>query len=134
MTPEKTLLYIDDKEALRTSFQWALGDMGVGEIITTETGEQGLQIITPDTHIVVSDYDLGAGMDGIEVLKTVMNQRPDIFRVLHSSYVSQERGFDKNAKAECAPHILLPKPFELQKFVDDIHSLLKNNVRAEPDE
>jgi len=90
MTPEKTLLYIDDDEALRTSFQWAFEDMGFGEIITTETGESGLAIITKDTHIVISDYNLGSGIDGITVLKEVMKTRPDIFRVLHSSYVGQD--------------------------------------------
>ncbi|MBT4119562.1 MAG: response regulator [Candidatus Peribacter sp.] len=124
---EKTLLYIDDREMNRKSFKWSLDsfadDQKLGEIVLAPTGEEGLRLITNDTHIVVSDFDLGTGMDGIAVLKWVQENRPDIYRVLHSAHLSSSE-FSEKAQSECSPHILLPKPFSSDKFVQEMHELL----------
>lgn len=132
MTPEKTLLYIDDNRSLHDSFCWLLEDRGLGKIQCAATGEEGLTLITLNTHIVVCDYNLGSGIDGMAVLKEIMMARPDIFRVLHSSDVgtqddTESETFNEKAMRTCSPHILLPKPFDAEVFIDEMQGLLEKD-------
>lgn len=53
-----------------------LKDYGNFVITTFETGEACLQLLSNNPDLVILDYNLGKGMNGMETLKAIKAQKP----------------------------------------------------------
>lgn len=67
---EKRVLIIEDLAQMRASMKSMLDTLGVRDIDTAVSGDQGIDMLAKkDYNLVLSDYDLGRGKDGQQVLE-----------------------------------------------------------------
>jgi response regulator RpfG family c-di-GMP phosphodiesterase len=80
------ILFVDDEQSILNTMKRLFINSGY-DILTAESGEEGLQKIKNNTpvHIVVSDYRM-PGMNGVEFLKTVNTRWPDTVRIVLSGH------------------------------------------------
>lgn len=92
------LLMIDDSKLMRKSAVKMLGNDF--EVLTAESGEQGLAIINndPDLQVVFTDINM-PGIDGYEVLKEIRTHSNDAIRALPVVVVTGAEN-DDQAKEE----------------------------------
>lgn len=81
------LLLVDDEANILKAVRRLLADEPQYEILSAESGEEGLRILehTADIRLVVADYRMPQ-MDGIEFLTRVYQHWPDIMRMVLSGY------------------------------------------------
>ncbi|PLX50863.1 MAG: histidine kinase [Desulfobulbaceae bacterium] len=86
MSEPVTILCVDDEANVLKALQRLFMDEEY-ELLTAETGEQGLALLDqePATQIVISDYRM-PGMNGVDFLKEVCARRPDTVRIVLSGY------------------------------------------------
>jgi response regulator RpfG family c-di-GMP phosphodiesterase len=86
MSNDIRILFVDDEQMILKTLRRLFIDSGV-DILTAESGEEGLEILEndPPVHIVVSDYRM-PGMNGVEFLKTVNARWPETVRIVLSGY------------------------------------------------
>lgn len=66
------VLVIEDLAEMRSSMKSMLSNMGIQDIETVNNGEEALRKIQKETYdIVFSDYELGRGRDGQQILEEV---------------------------------------------------------------
>lgn len=69
---KKNVLIIEDLAEMRSSMKSMLANMGVQQMETVNNGEEALAKMAMNTyHIVFSDYELGRGKDGQQILEEV---------------------------------------------------------------
>lgn len=67
---KKSVLVIEDLAEMRSSMKSMLGNMGVQNVETINTGEEALNKLRSNHYdIIFSDYELGRGKDGQQVLE-----------------------------------------------------------------
>ncbi len=67
---KKSVLVIEDLAEMRSSMKSMLGNMGVQNVETINTGEEALTKLRSNQYdIIFSDYELGRGKDGQQVLE-----------------------------------------------------------------
>ena len=92
------LLMIDDSKLMRKSAVKMLGDDF--QVLTAESGEQGLAIINNDADLQVVFTDINMpGIDGYEVLKEIRTHADDAIRALPVVVVTGAEN-DDQAKEE----------------------------------
>ena len=85
MHSQHTLLIVDDEPNVLKSLKRLLIDTGY-RILTAESGEKGLEVLTEnDIQVVISDYRM-PGMAGVEFLNEVKKKYPDTIRMILSGY------------------------------------------------
>lgn len=86
MTEEIKILCVDDEKNVLRSLERLFMDEEY-QILTAETGEEGLAILEdePDIQLIISDYRM-PGMDGVEFLKIANERRPATIRIVLSGY------------------------------------------------
>jgi signal transduction histidine kinase len=85
----RRVLFVDDEAGIRRVFSLSLRDMGY-EVETASNGEQALSSIAdfrPD--MVISDIKM-PGMGGLELLKRIKSENPDIEVLLLTGYGDME--------------------------------------------
>jgi DNA-binding NtrC family response regulator len=104
------VLVIDDDPVLLRALTREL--QRTFDVVAVEDGEAGLLVMRgPETPAaVVSDYQLGASMDGLAVLRAVRELSPSCVRVLVSGSVAPEVAIA--AKQEGLIHAVFVKPWE----------------------
>ncbi|HON23170.1 MAG TPA: response regulator, partial [Syntrophales bacterium] len=81
----KTILIVDDEETICQSLSGILRDEGY-ETVTAGSGEEALKIIEEEMpNLVLLDIWL-PGMDGIEVLKIIRSEYPQIRVIMMSGH------------------------------------------------
>lgn len=88
-TPAFTVLLVDDEEDIRELLGMLLDDLGYG-VRTADNGDTALALFrgcTPDTRpdIILTDIKM-PGMDGIELLRTVKAETPDVEVIMISGH------------------------------------------------
>jgi len=79
----KSILIVDDEESIRKSLGAILTDEGY-EVLLAESGEQALKILDEESAtLVLLDIWL-PGMDGIEVLKRIKTDYPNVMVIMMS--------------------------------------------------
>ena len=69
---KKRVLIIEDLAEMRSSMKSMLSTLGVQEIETVNNGEEALAKLARKTyHIIFSDYELGRGKDGQQILEEI---------------------------------------------------------------
>ena len=85
----KPILIVDDEPIVRESIRDWLRDAGY-EVVTAETGEEALEIVSQrDFGVLVIDIRL-PGMTGIKVLEKVKAMKPQIKSVVITAYPTAE--------------------------------------------
>ncbi len=100
------VLLVDDNPSLRALYKGQLIEEGY-EVEALESGEKTIERLErgPAPDALVLDIKLG-GMDGIEVMRRVLAQRPKIPILLHSAYAD----FKDDFSAWCADDYVLKSP------------------------
>jgi len=90
-----TILVVEDEPELRDIAQQFLQLMGY-TVVTATNGEEGLVKLqaVPDISILFSDIVMPGGMNGYELARTALIQRPELKIILTSGYVDESASFD----------------------------------------
>jgi DNA-binding NtrC family response regulator len=84
--PAKTVLVIDDEENIRRLYREELEEAGY-RVRTASGWEEARAALEEDPpDLVTLDIRLGPGPDGIEVLRLIKEQRPDLPVILVTAY------------------------------------------------
>jgi len=115
------ILIIDDEESIRYSLALKLSKISGVELITTDTGEEGLEILKRDNiPLAIIDIKL-PGIDGIEVLKQINQTKIDTV-VIMITYMSEVRLAVKAIKMGAYDYFT--KPFSLSEIRSSVESVL----------
>ena len=87
------ILIIDDEKPILSAMQRSLKDDF--DVFTAETPEQALEIIRDnDIEAVISDYALGEGITGADLLSVLSKDKPHIARIMltghHAPHIAEE--------------------------------------------
>jgi YesN/AraC family two-component response regulator len=116
------VLYVDDEyinlDLLRLTF------LNEFEIITAESGAEGLDILhaDPEIKVVISDLKM-PGMDGLEFIREVKSRYPDKVCMLLTGFLESEvmlEGFNQELLFR-----YLMKPFKKEELKSTILEALK---------
>jgi two-component system NtrC family sensor kinase len=86
MNGDIKILCVDDERNVLKALERLFLDSDY-EIITAESGEEGLEILkdTEPVQLIISDYRM-PGMNGVDFLKEVCNLKPDTIKIVLSGY------------------------------------------------
>jgi two-component system sensor histidine kinase/response regulator len=122
MTMKGRLLFIDDEDIVLRSCRRIFGGEGV-EIETAVSGDEGLEKARAGTYdVVVTDLKM-PGIGGMEVLKTLRAERPEITVIVFTGYANVETAREalRNGAFD-----YIPKPFT----PDEIKDVVRNALEA----
>ena len=122
----KEILLVDDDTAGASILSDLLGDAGYN-VTRADNGIEGSELFADLPHgaIVLSDHQMPE-MTGMEMLKIVREQRPDLYRIIMSADFTLRPASKGDAIFACNPHLLVPKPVEsLGEFIGSIRELLQ---------
>ncbi len=104
----KTVLIVDDETDIQHSIKRQLRKEPI-ELLFASTGKEGLRILQEkNVHLVISDHKM-PGMSGVDFLRRVKQQRPEIVRILLSGYI--ETSLLINAINEGEVYRFIAKPW-----------------------
>ncbi len=112
--PEKTVLILDDEEAVRIYLTRVLQRLGCS-VIEADNSTDGLRILqgTPGISAVVTDVHMPGQPQGVKLWKALREARPDCPLVIISGFPTDE--LFKMAQ-EVGVADFLTKPFELPQI------------------
>jgi CheY-like chemotaxis protein len=118
------ILLVEDDEIVRDCLAEALHDAGL-EIAGSGSAEAALQLLDASRPpgVVVTDINLGAGMDGLAFARAARAVCPDLPVVFISGRYAELRGMSARER-------FLPKPFstpDLLRAIADVRAARKAN-------
>ncbi|MDF2570464.1 MAG: hypothetical protein K0R55_2068 [Sporomusa sp.] len=103
----KRILFVDDESSILKSLERLFFDSDY-ELLTAESGEAGLQILSDlAIDIVVSDMRM-PGMDGHQFLKRVKNLYPSTTRLILSGYADENEILNSLIDGSCNLYLFKP--------------------------
>ena len=88
-THKYSILIVDDERSILNSLHRLFRKEGYN-ILTAESGEQGLKVLSNNRiDLIISDQRM-PGMSGVEFLRRAKERYPDIIRIILSGYVDIE--------------------------------------------
>jgi two-component system nitrogen regulation response regulator NtrX len=123
-----TILVVDDEQGIRTVLRDVLEDEG-HRVLVAEDGIQGLQVLAADqVNLVILDVWL-PNMGGIDVLREIKKEYPDIEVVVISGHASIKVAVQA---VKMGAFDFLEKPLSLDKTITVVANALKfENLRKE---
>ncbi|SNS56012.1 DNA-binding transcriptional response regulator, NtrC family, contains REC, AAA-type ATPase, and a Fis-type DNA-binding domains [Anaerovirgula multivorans] len=110
------ILVIDDEKSIRLSLKIGLEKLGI-KVITAETGEEGLKMLSLENpEMVILDIKL-PGIDGIEVLKHMKRIKPSCI-IIMITYLSEVKLAVKAIKMGAYDYFT--KPFSISDIQNSI--------------
>ena len=88
----KTILVVDDDEAIRTLLQEELADEGFNVIIATDARDALKMVETKPLDLVILDIRM-PGMDGLEALPRILGLKEGLPVILHTAYTQYQESF-----------------------------------------
>ncbi len=128
------LLIAEDKKTVRESLEETLGetDKFKVDIDTVGNGDSALEKVREnDYDLVLSDQKM-PGMNGVDLLKRVMEIRPEAVRILITG--SRDVDLAKQAINEANVHEYIEKPWEDKELELTIDEKLKRKEERESDD
>ncbi len=117
----KTILVVDDDPDMLRALKRTLAKLR-STVLTAETAARALELLAAvSIDLVVSDYSLGTGETGLDLLAFVRSKEPRTRRVLLTGHT--EDGEELRGDRTAADRIL-PKPFEPEELHQTCLSLL----------
>ena len=109
MDEEIKILCVDDEKNVLKALLRLFMDEDY-EILTAESGEEGLRILDDEApvQLIISDYRM-PGMNGVDFLKQVYERRPETIRIVLSGYA--DTGAIVAAINEGQIYKFIPKPW-----------------------
>ena len=113
------VLIVDDEVKLLELIKSILEDLPI-EVITAQTGEEGIRIIkdSEEFAVTVSNYYMGGGMNGGDFLKFVGSYSPKTVRILMTGGLGLDSLEQGQEKGDFESFSI--KPIILQNFVDQV--------------
>lgn len=88
---KKSIIFVDDEPNILKSFQRMLRDMrNEWDMVFVQSGEAALNLLNEKKFDVIVSDVLMPGMTGLELLDKVMNQHPQIVRIILSGHFDQD--------------------------------------------
>lgn len=127
-TGPATVLVVEDEVLVRLAVADYLRTCGY-RVLEASTGEEAQAVFGNDPHIEVllTDVDLGRGMNGFELARWARKQHPDV-RILLTSGVSRMA----RTAGELCDMPLLRKPYPHEQLVEEIRRRLETLQRTRP--
>lgn len=117
------VLIVDDEMDILESLQILLESSMEGvEVKVAPSGEEGLEVLQEGVDLVISDFKM-PGMDGLEFLRKVRKQRPDVPRILMTAFPDLQIAVD--AINEARIETFFTKPLDPTEVVDVISAALR---------
>ncbi|WP_374594188.1 EAL domain-containing protein [Aquabacterium sp.] len=124
----RTLLLVDDEESIVASLRRLLRRDGY-QIVTANSGAEGLQRMAEHTiDVVISDQRM-PGMTGVEFLRRAKELYPDTIRIVLSGYTELQSITD--AINEGAIYKFLTKPWDDEQLREQISEAFQRKLMAD---
>ena len=114
----RTVLVVEDELPLRRFVVRALGKRDY-RVIEAENGVAALELLDDDgaaIDLVLSDIMM-PGMDGEELLRTILDRRPDVRVIMTSGH---DESILRGSIDQRDGVLFLPKPFSLNELLDKV--------------
>jgi ActR/RegA family two-component response regulator len=94
--PTETILIVDDEEPVRQTFREWLTSAGLSStIVSAADAEAALQLADRHTiDLVILDWALGAGDDGLQLLQDLYEFNPDVVAIMITGFANQATPLD----------------------------------------
>ena len=122
----KKALVIDDYPSMRSAFKMALASFGMTKVDLAATGSEAVMRVRGTNYdVIISDYNLGEGRDGQQVLEE-MRHRNLISLETAFLMVTAESIYERVvAAAELAPDDYLIKPVPSGVLMAHLNTLIR---------
>ena len=116
LAPQVRVLLVDDEEELLASLQTVLERRGM-KVLTAADGQRGLAILDETVvDVVVLDIKM-PGLDGLEVLRRIKDQRPEVEVVLLTGHPTLETAREGLKRGACEYLVKPPEVGQLTKLI-----------------
>jgi DNA-binding NtrC family response regulator len=102
----------------------------VRKVVTAQTPEDALAALdaaAPGPLVVLSDFNLKASMNGLQLLAEVRKRRPDAVRILFSGYSAEQIG---DVSAQGAAQAFLEKPLRIDEMLGPLAQTIHEGLGA----
>lgn len=129
---ELSILVVDDDEMMLHMLPPHLEKLGseipVARVQTATSPADALAALAslPDPLAVLSDYNLRAEMNGLQLLTEVARRRPRATRVLFSGYAREQIG---DVGSGGVAHGFVEKPLRIREMIEPIRRIIDARVR-----
>ncbi|WP_449244328.1 response regulator [Desulfobacca acetoxidans] len=107
---ELRVLLVDDEEDFRETLQKRLRNRNI-QVEEAENGNRALEILqTQDFDVVILDVKM-PGLDGIETLKIIKAQKPDVEVIMLTGHASVESGI-QGMQLGAFDYVMKPAPLD----------------------
>jgi two-component system cell cycle sensor histidine kinase/response regulator CckA len=120
----RTILVIEDEDGVRNLLRALLRLSGY-EVLSCQDGSEALDLMEArggSVHLLVTDVNLGPGMDGFEAAARLRARQPDL-KVLYMSGRDESDAGSGRVPGPCDG--FLPKPFTPRGFTEAVASMLR---------
>lgn len=129
-----TILLVDDDPLMLRLLAPRLDRLDVqppvDRVVTAQTPEAALaelESIGDGPLVVLSDFNLKAAMNGLQLLNEVRRRRPDAARILFSGYSSEQIG---DVSGDGAAQAFLEKPLRIDELLGPLASSIASLANA----
>ena len=120
----RAVLFVDDDEIVLKTIEKSIMDEPYDKYYAT-SGEKALEILKQeDVHVIVIDIVM-PGMDGIELLKIVKNEYPNIVNMVMSGYSQSADAM--MALCDIGVYKFIPKSW---KYDEDLKSVIQRAINT----
>jgi len=117
----KTVLVVDDDEAVRNSMAEFLGGEGCN-VLTTPSGHEALRFLdNQNVDLVISDVQM-PDMDGYELFRCIRNEHAKLPVVLMTAYYYDKDHVIKRSKADGLRDVIFKKPIDPSRLREIVES------------
>lgn len=128
------LLCVDDEMILLKSLEYELEDFFKNkiEIVTAQNPEDAKELIQELMHeqrsifLIITDHHMGI-YDGVEFLKEISNEYPQIQKILLTGYKIQ--AIEKELKNDFHIHAIIEKPWSTTEIIKNVEECLNNFLK-----
>ena len=126
-TPAGNILVIDDEKAICSGCHLVLTDQGY-QVDTFLSGKPGLEVVRKDNYdLVLLDLKL-PDMDGMNVLKEIRREKPELHVIIMTGYASVQSAVDA---MKIGAFDYIAKPFSDDELVLAVNKAIRNKRLTE---